>query len=166
CSCSHRECGRRRERFLAECGYVVHPGLRLWLPAWPRAHVWLRLRRHLRLWVPEHDDDGGANDRGDVSPATRGQPGSPARGRLLVGGLRRRHLLLPCRELLRLDGRQAAQRTYHEDGRHARRPALLVRGNRRRHLRLRECEVLRLHGRQAAEQAGRLDEGDLDGSWL
>ena len=52
-----------------------------------------------------------------------GMAATPDRRRLLAGGLRRRHLLLRQRPVLRLDGRQAPQPAHRGHGRHPRQAA-------------------------------------------
>ncbi len=76
-----------------------------------------------------------------------GMAPTASRRRLLAGGLRRRHLQLRRRRVLRVHGRQAAQRADRGHGRHARRRGLLAGGLRRRHLQLRRRRLLRLDGR-------------------
>ena len=61
----------------------------------------------------------------------------PRRQGLLAGGLRRRHLRLRRRRLLRLHRGDAPQQADRRHGRHPRRQGLLVGGLRRRHLLLR-----------------------------
>ena len=70
------------------------------------------------------------------------------RRRVLGGGVRRRHLQLRRRRLLRQHGRHPPQQAHRRHGRHARRQGLLARGVRRRHLQLRRCLLPRLHGRR------------------
>ena len=58
---------------------------------------------------------------------------------LLGLGLRRRHLQLRRRQVLRLDRRHAPERAHRGHGAHPRRRGLLAGGLRRRHLHLRRC---------------------------
>ena len=89
-------------------------------------------------------------------------------GGLLAGGVRRRHLQLRGRRLLRIDGGPAAEQADRRHGGDPRRRRLLARGVRRRHLQLRRRRLLRIDGRQAAEQADRRHGGDprRAGYWL
>ena len=77
------------------------------------------------------------------------RPGLPLRR------LRRRHLQLRRRRLLRQRGRPAVERAGGGHGRHAEFERLLARRHRRRHLHLRRRAVLRLHGRASPQQADR-----------
>ena len=79
------------------------------------------------------------------------------RRRLLAGGLRRRHLQLRQRRLLRQHGGDPPQPAHRRHGVDALGPRLLVGGLRRRHLQLRRRELPRLHGRQAAQLPHRGD---------
>ena len=90
----------------------------------------------------------GGPEFGHGRPAGRGHTRRPG---LLAGGLRRRHLHLRRRRLLRLDGRDPPQPAHRGHGGHTRRPGLLAGGLRRRHLQLRRRRLLRLH-RQPAPQ--------------
>ena len=80
------------------------------------------------------------------SSATRRPVGATAR--LLAGRLRRRHLHLRLRPVLRFDrfiAPAAPGRRHHADGE----PRRLLAGRLgRRHLRLRQCRLLRVHSRQ------------------
>ena len=74
---------------------------------------------------------------------------------LLAGRLRRGHLLLRRRRLLRLGRRPEAQPAHRGHGRHARRRWLLAGRLRRGHLLLRRRRLLRLGRRPSAQQAHR-----------
>ena len=74
---------------------------------------------------------------------------------LLAGGVRRRHLQLRRRAVLRLDGQHPPQQADRGHGRDTRRQRLLAGGFRRRHLRLRRCAVLRLDRQHPPQQADR-----------
>ena len=79
---------------------------------------------------------------------TGGRDGQhPERQGLLARRLRRRHLHLRRRRVLRLDGRHPPERAHRRHGAHARRQGLLAGGLRRRHLHLRRRQVLRLDRR-------------------
>ena len=80
---------------------------------------------------------------------------SPADGGYWRGGLRRRHLRLRRRPVLRLDRRHPPQPADRGHGRHGRRRRLLAGGLRRRDLRLRRRPVLRLDGRHPPQPADR-----------
>jgi 3-phytase len=90
----------------------------------------------------------------------------PERGRLLHGRLRPRDLLLRRRPLLRLHGRQGAQRPRPVAGARPGRGGLLAGGRRRRGVRLRR-RLPGLHGRHPAQPTrhrhGRLRERLPDG---
>ena len=73
-----------------------------------------------------------------------GMAATPERPGLLAGGLRRRHLHLRQRPLLRLDRQHPAQPAGGRHGRHALGWRLLVGGRRRRDVLLRQCRLLRL----------------------
>ena len=99
--------------------------------------------------------DGGIFTYGDAtfygchggSPLNKpivGMAATSGRRRLLAGGLRRRHLHLRRRHLLRFARRLAAQQAHRGHGGHARRRRLLAGGLRRRHLQLRRRRLLRL----------------------
>ena len=75
--------------------------------------------------------------------------------RLLAGGLRRRHLQLRRRRLLRLDRRDRPQPADRGHGLHPRRQGLLAGGLRRRHLQLRRRRLLRLDRRDRPQPADR-----------
>ena len=75
-----------------------------------------------------------------------GMAATPDGGGLLAGGLRRRHLQLRRRRLLRLGGSHPPEQARRGHGGHARRARLLAGGLRRRHLQLRRRRVLRLDG--------------------
>ncbi len=79
------------------------------------------------------------------------------RRRLLGGRVRRRHLQLRRRRILRFHGRQAAQRAGRRHRRDTGRTRVLGGRVGRRHLRLRRRRILRFHGWQAAQQADRGD---------
>ena len=100
--------------------------------------------------------------RSSPSPARPGIPGPPSPPPpappelvLLAGRLRRGHLHLRQRRLLRLGRRPSAGQARRGHGADALQGRLLAGGLRRGHLQLRRRDVLRLHGRQAAEQAHR-----------
>ena len=101
-------------------------------------------------------------------PAHRRHGPDPRRQGLLAGRLRRRHLLLRRRRLLRLDRRHRAQQAHRRHGRHPRRQGLLVGGVRRRHLQLRRRRLLRLDRGHPPEPADRRHGGDADGKgyWM
>ena len=90
-------------------------------------------------------DAGFYGSTGGIAPqpAHRGHGRHPRRPRLLAGGLRRRHLRLRRRRLLRLHRRHPPQPAHRGHGRHPRRRRLLAGGLRRRHLRLRRRRVPR-----------------------
>ena len=90
-----------------------------------------------------------------VSPRVAGRSLHLRPPRLLAGGLRRRHLQLRRRPLLRLDRRDGPQPTHRGHGRHPRRPGLLAGGLRRRHLQLRRRPLLRLDRRARPQQTHR-----------
>ena len=75
-----------------------------------------------------------------------------ARAGILAGRLRRRHLQLRRRAVLRLHRFHAPQQAGRRHGGDARRQRLLARGQRRRRLRLRRRAVLRLDREHHAEQ--------------
>ena len=81
-----------------------------------------------------------------AGPTHRRHGPHPGRQRLLARGLRRGHLQLRRRHVLRLRRRHAPEPAHRRDGRHARRPGLLARRHRRRDLQLRRRHLLRLHG--------------------
>ena len=92
--------------------------------------------------------DGGIFSYGDAGfygstgchpaePAHRGHGGHPRRQGLLAGGLRRGHLQLRRRRLLRLDRGHPAEQAHRGHGGHPRRQGLLAGGLRRGHLQLR-----------------------------
>ena len=76
-------------------------------------------------------------------PADRWHGRHPERCRLLVRGLRRRHLLLRQRHLRRLDGGHTTQRPGDRHGGRPDRQRLLDGRGRRRHLQLRGSRLLR-----------------------
>ena len=82
---------------------------------------------------------------------------------LLAGGLRRRHLQLRRRHLLRLDRGDPAQPAHRGHGGHTRRQGLLAGGLRRRDLHLWRRAVPRIDGRGAVEQTDRGDGRRLKG---
>ncbi len=86
--------------------------------------------------------------------------GDARRPGLLARRLRRRHLHLRRRRLLRLDRRHQPQQADRRHGGDARRPGLLARRLRRRHLHLRRRRLLRLDRRHQPQQADRRHGGD------
>ena len=98
-----------------------------------RSSAWPRTPDGRGYWLVA--SDGGIFAFGDAGfygldrapspqPARRGHGGHPRRRRLLAGGLRRRHLRLRRRRLLRVDGRPPAQPPDRGHGRRpGRRPA-------------------------------------------
>ncbi len=99
--------------------------------------------------------DGGIFSYGDAGfhgsaggrppqPAHRGHGADPRRRGLLAGRLRRRHLQLRRRRLLRLDRRYAAQPAHRGHGADPRRRRLLAGRLRRRHLLLRRRRLPRV----------------------
>ena len=98
-----------------------------------------------------------------------GMAATPDGRGLLAGGVRRRHLHLRRRPVLRLDRRHPPQPAHRGHGGHARRARLLAGGLRRRHLHLRRCTVLRLDRRHPPQPAHRGHGGDAAtaaGYWL
>ena len=83
----------------------------------------------------------------------RGDRGHTQRRRLLAGRLRRRHLQLRERSVLRLHRFTSAQQADRRHGHDAGRKRLLAGRLRRRHLQLRRCEVPRFDGRPATQPA-------------
>ena len=123
--------------------------------------------------------DGGVFTFGDApstarrapapQPAHRRHGGHARREGLLAGGVRRRHLHLRRRQLLRLHRRIAPQPAHRRHGGHARRPGLLAGGVRRRHLHLRERHRSRIHRRRSRLNqpiVGMAATPDGDGYWL
>ncbi len=123
--------------------------------------------------------DGGIFSFGDAPfvGSTGGIAPQPAGGRhgpdprrrgLLAGGLRRGHLLLRRRRLLRLDRWDAAQLTGGRHGPDPRRSGLLAGGRRRGHLLLRRRRLLRLDRWDAAQPpvVGMAPTPDGGGYWL
>ena len=92
---------------------------------------------------PFYGSTGGQH----AQPADRRHGRDADRQRLLARRLRRRHLRLRRRRVLRLDRRPAAQQADRRHGRDADRPRLLAGRLRRRHLRLRRRRLLRLDRR-------------------
>ena len=90
----------------------------------------------------------------DAQRARRGHGGHARRGRLLAGGLRRRHLRLRRRRLLRLHRLAAAERAHRGHGGGARRRRLLAGRLRRGRLHLRRRRLRGLARRHAAPGAG------------
>ncbi len=84
-----------------------------------------------------------------------GMASHSARQGLLAGGLRRRHLQLRRRAVLRLHGQHGTQQAHRGHGGHPGRQGLLAGGLRRRHLQLRRRRLLRVHRRHVDEQAHR-----------
>ena len=78
---------------------------------------------------------------------------------LLAGGLRRGHLQLRRRRLLRLGRGHQPQQADRRHGGHPRRQGLLAGGLRRRHLQLRRRRLLRLGRGHHAQQADRRHGG-------
>ncbi len=110
--------------------------------------------------------DGGIFNYGDaafygstgaiaLNKPDRGHGGHPRRQGLLAGGLRRGHLQLRRRRLLRLDRGHRAQQAHRGHGGHPRRQGLLAGGLRRGHLQLRRRRLLRLDRGHRAQQAHR-----------
>ena len=87
-------------------------------------------------------------------------------GRLLAGGLRRGHLQLRRRRLLRLGRVPPPQPAHRRHGGDPRQPRLLARGLRRGHLQLRRRHVPGLARWPAAEQAHRRHGGQPLGAGL
>ena len=86
----------------------------------------------------------------------------PGRSRVLARGLRRRHIQLRRRHVLRLDRWHDAQQAHRRNGIDAGRQGLLARGLRRRHIQLRRRHVLRLnrwHDAQPAHRRNGIDAG-------
>ena len=90
-----------------------------------------------------------------------GMAATPERQRLLAGRLRRRHLQLRRRPLLRLHGRPAAQLARRRDGGRRADGRVLGGGRRRRHLLLRR-PVLRLDRQHAPERPHRRHGGQRE----
>ena len=87
--------------------------------------------------------------RGDAAQPAGGRHGGDAeRAGLLAGCLRRRHLRLRRRRLLRVHGRPPAQPAGGRDDPHRERAGVPAGGVRRRGVRLRRRRVPRLHGRR------------------
>ena len=101
-------------------------------------------RRDLRLRT------GLLRQHGEHRPQQTGRRHGrrPRRRRLLARRVRRRHLHLRGRAVLRLDRLTPSQRADRRHGGHAGRRRLLARGVRRGHLQLRRRAVLRLGGRR------------------
>ena len=123
--------------------------------------------------------DGGIFSYGDAGfygstggmhaqQAHRGHGGHARRQGLLAGGLRRRHLHLRRRQLLRLDRGHAPQQAHRGHGGHARRQGLLAGGLRRRDLHLRRRQLLRLDRGQHLNKpiVGMAATPDGKGYWL
>ena len=100
--------------------------------------------------APFHGSMGG-----DASTTRRRDGRHPGRGRLLAGGLRRRHLLLRRRRLLRVDRNIRLNQPIVGIDPHPGRRRLLVHRLRRGRLRLRRCPVLRLLRQRAPAPADR-----------
>ena len=114
--------------------------------------------------------DGGIFNYGDAGfygsagghppeQARGGHGAGSRRGRLLVGGLRRRHILLRQRALPGLHRRHTVGLPHRRHGRFGER--LPARGRGRRGLQLRHG-LLRLHGRRAADQPDPRHRGDTE----
>ena len=84
-----------------------------------------------------------------------GMAATPSGERLLAGRLRRRHLRLRRRPLLRLRRRDPSQPAHRGHGRRRPTARLLAGGLRRRHLLLRRRQLLRLHRRHPPQPAHR-----------
>ena len=84
-----------------------------------------------------------------------GMAATPDGQRLLARRLRRRHLQLRRRHVLRLHRRHPPQQAHRRHGRHPRRQRLLARRLRRRHLQLRRRRLLRLDRRHPPQPADR-----------
>ena len=97
----------------------------------------------------------GLHGRPAPQRAHGGHGRDPRRRRVLGGGVRRRHLQLRERELLRLERVHPPEQAHRGDGSHAGRRGLLAGGLRRRGLQLRRCALLRLGGLAAPERADR-----------
>ena len=106
--------------------------------------------------------DGGIFSYGDAAfygstgslasaRAHRGHGAERRRPGVLAGGLRRRHLQLRGRPLLRVHGRPAAEQAHRRHGPHARRQGLLARCHRRRRLQLRRRPIRRVDGEHHVE---------------
>ena len=93
--------------------------------------------------------------RAAAEQAHRRDGGHPRRQGLLAGGLRRRHLQLRRRRLLRLRRVPPAQQAHRRHGPDPRRQGVLAGGLGRRDLQLRRRRVLRLPGWPAPQQAHR-----------
>ncbi len=87
---------------------------------------------------------GGSMGGKPLNAPMVGMAGDTGRRRVLDGGIRRWHLHLRGRQLLRLHGWQAPERADRRHGGHARRRRLLAGGLRRRDLLLRRRHLLRL----------------------
>ena len=145
---------------------------------------WRRRRRHCgpHGWLRRRPDDGRRSERwlldyhrgrcghtarrgagtGIPRPvgvaagkAHRGHGTHAGRRRLLARGLRRRHLQLRRRGVLRLRRVHPSQPADRRYGADPRRRRLLARGLRRRHLQLRRRGLLRLHGVHPPQPAHR-----------
>ena len=93
--------------------------------------------------------------RHPTEPADRRHGAHTIQRGLLARGVRRRHLHLRRRGLLRLQGGKPLNTPDRRHGRHARRRRLLASRLRRGHLQLRRRRLPRLHGGQTTEQADR-----------
>ena len=117
-------------------------------------------------------DFGSAGALGSVSgaaqPSGRRRHAHQGRTGLLARGLRRGHLLLRRRRLLRLDRRHRPQQADRRHGAHPRRQGLLARGLRRGHLLLRRRRLLRLDRAIALNKpiVGMAPTPDGKGYWL
>ena len=110
-----------------------------------RRHLQLRRRHLLRLDRQSQAEQAGRRYGLDAVRAGSGwRTGQPGWSRLLARGLRRRHLQLRGRRLLRLHRRHHAEQADRRHGADARRQGLLAGGLRRRHLQLRRRRLLRL----------------------
>ena len=92
-----------------------------------------------------------------LPPGRRPVQPQPLLRRILAGRLRRRHLQLRRRRLLRLHRRHPAEPAHRRDGGDVIEAGLLLRGLRRRDLQLRRRRLLRVDGRQAPQPAHRGD---------
>ena len=86
--------------------------------------------------------------------AGRRHGGDTGRARVLVRGVRRRHLQLRRRRVLRIGRRDATEPAGRRHRQRARRTRILAGGVRRRHLQLRRRTVQRLNGWNRAQPTG------------
>ena len=142
----HRIFGVRRRR---RRDRGPHQRLRRGRDVRRRSDRWL-LDRHRRRHGHAARRGPGAGIPRAVRPAAlqahRRHGAHAGRRRLLARGLRRRHLQLRRRHVLRLHGVHPPQPADRRHGGDPRRSRLLARRLRRRHLQLRRRRLLRLHG--------------------